>query len=91
MTRTAVQEQEQSSAQQLCKERSSVQLSRVSAKAMGKTGLAGSPPHYAHFAFAGEEGTENKYLTVEYFCVGDALPSFLPLPSLMCKCSLSLK
>lgn len=50
-----------------------------------------SSPYYAHFAFAGEEGTENKYLTVEYFCVGDALPSFLPLPSLMCKCSLSLK
>lgn len=53
--------------------------------------LALSSPHYAQFAFAGEEGTENKYLTMEYFWVGDALPSFLPLPSLMCKCSLSLK
>lgn len=50
-----------------------------------------SLPHYTHFAFAGEEGTENKYLTVGYFWVGDALPSFLPLHSLMCKCSLSLK
>lgn len=35
-------EQEQSSVQQPCKERSSVQLSRVSAKAWGRTGLAGS-------------------------------------------------
>lgn len=36
-------------------------------KGMGRTGLAGPSPHYAHFAFAGEEGTENKFLTVEYF------------------------
>lgn len=86
----AVSRAERTSWQSL-KEGSTMRLSSVSV-VVGRAGLSGLPsPHCTHLPLEVKKVQKTNIWLLGISKQGDSSPSFLPLPSLICKSSLSLK